>query len=125
MRSLIGPLAWLALATCPSESWGQSALVRARPYHARAPRGYDGSRPTPLLLLLHPYSPGGGRQALAAYQLATILDEKGLLLAAPDGTLEHQSDRRFWNATDACCDFEGQGVDDVTYLDAVIADMRA
>jgi polyhydroxybutyrate depolymerase len=30
---------------------------------------------------------------------------------------------RFWNATDACCNFYGSGVDDVAYLDAVLDDV--
>src|SRR5205814_4362028 len=49
-----------------------------------------------------------------------------VLVAAPDG-LQERSGRgaHFWNDTDACCDFAHTGVDDVAYLDAVIADMRA
>ena len=43
-------------------------------------------------------------------------------VGTPDGTLDGDGNR-FWNATDACCDFEGRGVDDVAYLTAVIADI--
>ena len=32
---------------------------------------------------------------------------------------------RFWNATDACCNFDKAGVDDVAYLTGVIAEIQA
>ncbi len=105
-----------------------SPLVKARPYYSRVPTGYDAAKPAPLLVLLHPYYPGDGRRAAEMYQLAPILDQKGLLFAAPDGTLEgsYPGSKRFWNATDACCDLGGKsGVDDVAYLSTVIADMSA
>jgi polyhydroxybutyrate depolymerase len=75
------------------------------------------------LLLLHPYYPGGGERAVEMYGLGPILDEKNLLLAAPDGTLGRDG-MRFWNATDACCAFEEKKADDVAYLEAVVADMK-
>ena len=40
---------------------------------------------------------------------------RGLVLVAPDGTLDPRG-HRFWNATDACCDFFDHPVDDVAYL---------
>jgi polyhydroxybutyrate depolymerase len=46
------------------------------------------------------------------------------LLAYPDGTRDLMGNR-FWNATDACCDFFGRGVDDVAYLDAVLDEIGA
>ncbi len=45
-------------------------------------------------------------------------------VAHPDGTPD-RADRRFWSATDACCDFGGANVDDVAYLTAVIDDVAA
>jgi polyhydroxybutyrate depolymerase len=103
-----------------------SPLVAARPYYSRTPARYDASKPAPLLLLVHPYYPGGGKRAAEMYQLDPILDDKGMLLAAPDGTLERPTDAmRFWNATDACCDIDKRGIDDVAYLTAVVEDMRA
>jgi len=120
-------LATLSILLATSVAWAQSALVKARPYYARTPAKYDPAKAAPLLVLLHPYYPGDGKTAVEMYRLAPILDAQGLLLAAPDGTLEGSGGgaRRFWNATDACCDLEHRGVDDVAYLDAVIADMRA
>ena len=40
---------------------------------------------------------------------------EGFALAFPDGTRD-SSGRRFWNATDACCNFENTPVDDVAYI---------
>ena len=47
-----------------------------------------------------------------------------MLYATPDGTLD-ASGMRFWNATDACCNFAHTPVDDVAYIDAIIADVSA
>ena len=46
-------------------------------------------------------------------------DRLGFLYVYPDGTVD-QEGRRFWNATDACCDDYGTGVDDSGYLRALI-----
>jgi polyhydroxybutyrate depolymerase len=46
------------------------------------------------------------------------------VIAAPDGKVDAR-DRRFWNATESCCDFDLRGVDDAAYLAWVIADVRA
>ena len=123
MRVVIALVILLSVGAAHAES----PLVKARPYHVRTPPHHDPARPAPLLLFLHPYNPQNGLQALARFGVTPITDEKGLLLAAPDGTQEtsNRALPRFWNATDACCDFAGRGIDDVAYLDAVIADMRA
>ena len=43
-----------------------------------------------------------------------------MLYATPNGTQDLLA-LRFWNATDACCDFFGSGVDDSTYLANLVA----
>ncbi len=77
----------------------------------------------PLLVLLHGYGIDHVRldQGLGASALA---DAHGFLLALPDGTVD-ASGKRFWNATDACCDFHDVAVDDVAYLDAILDDALA
>jgi polyhydroxybutyrate depolymerase len=60
----------------------------------------------------------------AVFGFSEIVDEAGFLYALPDGTKDSKGNR-FWNATDACCNFDGSTVDDVAYLDAVIDDMSA
>lgn len=46
------------------------------------------------------------------------------MLAIPNGTRDHTG-KLFWNATDACCDFDDdkKSVDDVAYLDAIVDDV--
>jgi polyhydroxybutyrate depolymerase len=94
-----------------------------RPYGLKVPAGYDGQHPVPLVVLLHGYGSNGAQQA-GYFGLLTEADKAGFLLAYPDGTRDRLG-RRFWNATDACCDFFHSGVDDVAYLDAVINEISA
>jgi polyhydroxybutyrate depolymerase len=94
-----------------------------RPYGLKVPAGYDGSRPVPLVVLLHGYTSNGATQA-GYFGLPAEADKAGFLLAYPDGTRDLLGNR-FWNATDACCDFFHTGVDDVAYLDAVIDEISA
>ena len=113
-------LLWLSLLAAVSLAKAPD-LVKERPYYSRAPAHLK--EPAPLLLLLHPYYPGGGEGVVEMYGLPPILDEKNLLLAAPDGLLNHGG-MRYWNATDACCAFDETQVDDVAYLTAVVEDMK-
>jgi polyhydroxybutyrate depolymerase len=105
-------------------------LVAARPYRVKAPAVLDPQRSYPLVIVLHGLG-GNSERIERYYQLDPLVDELGFLAAYPDGTEEARKKyfwgghRRFWNATDACCDFFGSGVDDVTYLDAVIDDVGA
>ena len=94
-----------------------------RPYGLNVPAGYDGAQPVPLVVLLHGYTSNGATQA-AYFGLDDEADRAGFLLAYPDGTRDRLGNR-FWNATDACCDWFGSGVDDVAYLDAVIDEIAA
>ena len=83
------------------------------------PTGYDGS-PVPLVVLLHGYTMSGQRQD-AYFDLSGLVDEYGFALVAPDGTMEEDGNKsRFWNASQACCDFEKQGVDDSAYVARLI-----
>jgi len=94
-----------------------------RPYGLKVPAGYDGKQPIPLIVLLHGYTSNGANHA-AYFGLTDEADKAGFLLAYPDGTRDRLGNR-FWNATDACCDFFRSGVDDVGYLDAVIGEISA
>jgi len=90
----------------------------ARP--VRAFRAANGTKPAPVVLVLHGYGADG----------SSFLEWSGLEripevhLVAPDGTLDSRG-HRFWNATATCCDFEGTGVDDVKYLSSLIDDVAA
>ena len=94
-----------------------------RPYGLKVPAGYDAGHPAPLVVLLHGYGADGAKQA-AYFGLPALADKAGFLLATPDGTRDLLG-KRFWNGTDACCDWFRTGVDDVAYIDAVIDEVSA
>jgi polyhydroxybutyrate depolymerase len=58
----------------------------------------------------------------AYLHLGRAAPARGVLLVKVSGT-RNPGGNRFRNATDACCDFYGQGPDDVAYLDAVLDDV--
>ncbi len=99
----------------------RAALLRARPYTLKAPAG-NVTGAMPLVILLHGYGASGQIQNFY-FGLSAQSDRSGFLLATPDGTTD-ASNRKFWNATDACCDFAGTNVDDVEYLHAIIDDAQ-
>ncbi|MEO8876252.1 MAG: alpha/beta fold hydrolase [Polyangiaceae bacterium] len=100
-----------------------SALVAARPYNFKVPSGYDKTKATPLVILLHGYGASGVEQE-AYFQLGPQADADTFLYAYPDGTLD-SSGKRYWNADDACCAFLGPKVDDVAYVNAIIDDVES
>lgn len=112
----------LAFVAFGSPVWQREAAAGSetagRPYGLVVPDDYDGEVPVPLVVLLHGYSSRGSTQA-SYFGIDTVAEEQGFLLAHPNGTRDPVGNR-FWNATDACCDFFDSGVDDVAYLEAVI-----
>lgn len=98
------------------------SLVAARPYNFKVPSGYDKSKATPLVIMLHGYSASGLLEE-AYFQLAATSDAQTFLYAYPDGTRDPQNNL-FWNADDACCDFYSIAVDDVAYVNAIIDDVE-
>ena len=100
-----------------------SPLVTARPYRLRVPVGYDPAHPAPLLVLLHGYG-SSGAELESFFSAASLADSKGVFVAIPDGTKDGAG-KRFWNATDACCNFGNAKVDDVAYLVALLDDVAA
>ncbi|HJQ85452.1 MAG TPA: PHB depolymerase family esterase [Candidatus Binatia bacterium] len=97
--------------------------VAGRAYRFVVPSGYEPAIAMPLVVMLHGY--GASASFHETYlKLAPAAEAKGFLYAYPDGTVDADG-KRFWNATDACCDFYGSSVDDVGYLGAVIDDMKS
>jgi len=106
-----------------AEDAGAAPVVGgARPAKLRVPSGYDPKKPAPLLLMLHGYGTAGS--LIDFYiKMTSIADEKGFLYVAPDGTFD-AGGKRFWNATDACCDYGKTNVDDVAYLVGLIEEIK-
>lgn len=89
----------------------------------QTPDDWDGKTPLPLVMVLHGYGVGGIAQAVY-FGLEPLVNEKQILLAAPDGTID-SSGKRFWNAVDTCCDFDHTGVDDVKYLTGLVDEIAS
>jgi len=93
-----------------------------RPVVLQVPVAYDGSAELPLLVVLHGYTSSGAQQQ-TYFGLDSLVNTASVFLLTPDGTRDSRGNR-FWNGTDACCDLEGAGVDDVAYLRGLIATVR-
>lgn len=75
---------------------GKFVFGGSRPVTLSVPTSYDPRHPAPLLLVLHGYG-STGQQHVDYFGLAGLVEGHGVLLAAPDGTLDAQGNR-FWDA---------------------------
>jgi polyhydroxybutyrate depolymerase len=105
----------------PVELPDQFVFGGDRPVSVEIPASYDHRAEVPLVVVLHGHGASGFVQA--AYSgMRELVEEQGVLLIAPEGTIG-SDDKQFWNATDACCDFFNLEVDDSAYLRSVIDDV--
>ncbi len=131
-RLVLPSLVVLTLAGCsdetdPSTAAGGSGPLPTtfggdRPVELFVPPDYDPAVPAPLVILLHGYSVGGALQELL-FRLRPLAEQHGALYAYPDGTVD-EGGKRFWNATDACCDFYDTDVDDSGYLRGLVEEIQ-
>ena len=104
----------------------QSADVEAieiggdRPATLLLPADREG--PLPLVLSLHGYG-SDARGHDWYFRLGERVAQYGFALITPEGTVDADGNR-FWNATDACCNFHGSDVDDVAYLQSLVDEAR-
>jgi len=90
----------------------------------KVPESYSASEAHPLIILLHGYT-SSGRNQDSYFQVSDLADDYGFLFAAPDGVREPSgNESRFWNASDACCNFFGVEVDDSDYVRSIIDEMK-
>ncbi len=104
--------------------------LQGRTYDIYPPTGLDATVPAPLLLELHGYVPSSASTTPwldeeKANQLQPEAQARGAILVLPHGLLDATSGYFFWNATDACCDVDKSGANDIGYLMAVIADVES
>ncbi|WP_425955886.1 alpha/beta hydrolase family esterase [Xylanimonas sp. McL0601] len=127
VRAFLAAALLAALAACSSGGPPPAAIqpgssgsvaLDDRPFTLAVPDGYDEDTPVPLVVGLHGYT-GDGAGLVSYLGLGPQAQDKGFLLASPDGTKDSGGDR-FWNATAACCDFNATGVDDSAYLSKLI-----
>jgi polyhydroxybutyrate depolymerase len=102
---------------------GESGTIDldGRPFELTVPADHDPTVPSSLIVLLHGLGSGPERVD-AFWPLRAAAAERGALFALPEGTTADDG-RRFWNAGDACCDFDRSDVDDSTYLADVITEI--
>ncbi|MAT29900.1 MAG: hypothetical protein CMN31_16225 [Sandaracinus sp.] len=93
-----------------------------RPAAVRVPIDYDPAEPAALIVLLHGFGASGVVQD-AYLGLSGAARTRNTIVVLPDGT-ENPSGQRYWNATDACCDFEGTEVDDVAYVRSLVSEVQ-
>lgn len=128
VRAVVAVLA-LALAACrgPRVARPDPRLVereveaggRERTYLFFAPPGLDPATPQALVLVFH----GGGGNATSAARLTRfrgVAEREGFLVAFPDAVGGHWNDGR----GDDFAESVREGVDDVSFVDAVLADIR-
>lgn len=105
----------------PPEAGTHTGRVGERSYRFRVPRDYDGSRPAPLVILLHGYGGSGWVQDLY-FGFGRLAEQRGFLYAYPDGTRDARG-LRFWNAIPGLGEAGSSLPDDVAYISAIIDDM--
>jgi polyhydroxybutyrate depolymerase len=100
-----------------------TVALEDRPFQLHLPRSYNAAKPVPLVVLLHGYSVDAATQE-AYFKLTDESERRGFIYAMPDGTMAPDGNR-FWNATTACCDIFGSGVDDSGYLDQLLHTVKS
>jgi polyhydroxybutyrate depolymerase len=89
------------------------------------PVDYASNSPAPLIVLLHGYGSSGTQQN-GYMRISELVDRYGFVLATPDGTQETAGrNARFWNASEACCNFYATELDDSAYVLAIINAVKA
>lgn len=89
------------------------------------PNTYNAQLSAPLIVLLHGYGSSGSGQD-SYMKFSALADRFGFLLATPDGTEETGGEnRRFWNASKACCNFFESQLDDSAYVMKIITTVQA
>ena len=98
---------------------------RERHYRIHVPRSYDAAHPAPLLMALHG---GGGNMDFQAdderYGLITASEKHGFIAVFPNGVGFMGDKLATWNAGNCCGKARDEGVDDVGFLRAVVADVE-
>ncbi|MEM9069277.1 MAG: alpha/beta fold hydrolase [Myxococcota bacterium] len=87
------------------------------------PLDHDGRTERPLVVLLHGLGASAGVQDLL-FQLSPRTRREGIYLVLPEGS-RGPDGRRFWNATEECCDFHDTNVDDEGYLLDLLDEVEA
>ncbi len=123
VRYTVGSARWsIAPSTTQPTSTSTTVVSTARAYSKFIPSSYSKDTSLPLVVLLHGYGATGALQE-SYMKFESVAEKNRFILVYPDGTID-SSGRRFWNATDACCDFASAVADDV-YLLSILKEMES
>ena len=126
MRKIVVSCLSLALLISINFATAQSIDAGRGELPLTVPVDYDASTPAPLIVLLHGYGANAGAGQDAYMKFSLLANDYGFLFIAPNGQKETQGNKAwFWNASDACCNFQGSQVSDVDYLMAVINNIKS
>jgi poly(3-hydroxybutyrate) depolymerase len=109
------------LSTAPNLPGAFYQLRSPRSARVYVPSSYDGRTPLPLVLVLHGLN-NDAADILDYFRMEPLAEARGFLICHPEGTVGRNG-WRFWNATDACCNFSGPTVDDSAYLRGLIEEL--
>jgi len=123
VRYTVGSARWsITPSTTQPTSTSTTIVSSARAYSKFVPSSYSKNSSVPLVVLLHGYGSTGAQQE-SYMKFESVAEKNKFILVYPDGTID-SSGRRFWNATDACCDFFSAVADDV-YLLSILKEMES
>lgn len=95
-----------------------------RTYILHVPASYDGSQAVPLVLDFH----GGGGNAntqMRTSNFSALADEKGFIVAYPNGTGRHEDKLLTWNGGTCCAYAVEHQIDDVGFIRAAVAEIES
>jgi polyhydroxybutyrate depolymerase len=118
VRYKVGSSSWTIASQTPSTATG----VALRPYSEFVPSSYSSKSSVPLVVLLHGYG-SSGKQQETYMNFSAVAEQRGFILAYPDGTVD-ATGKQFWNATEVCCNFFID-VDDDAYLISMLNEMES
>ena len=118
VRYKVGSSSWTVASQVPATT----TKVALRPYSEFVPSSYSSKSPAPLVVLLHGYG-STGKQQETYMNFTAVAEQRGFILAYPDGTVD-ATGKQFWNATEVCCNFF-MDVDDDAYLISMLDDMES
>lgn len=119
VRYTVGSARW---SIAPSTTTSTTIVSTARAYSKFIPSSYSKDTSLPLVVLLHGYGATGAQQE-SYMKFESVAEKNKFILVYPDGTTDSVG-KRFWNATDACCNFFSE-VDDDAYLLSILKEMES
>lgn len=103
-----------------AETWSLEVNGETRRFHIFVPANVAGDRPVPVVLNFHGLVMTGAWQAEVSGALAKAAAQ-GFIVLHPEGT----GAPRGWNAGACCAPASTSGVDDVAFVDAMLAAVRS